>query len=176
MRKTLPGTSLGVNTNDRGVEEMSLFDKIKDQFVDQDVDGEEEYAGEGPDTAAPSREAAVRPAARPAGRAAVPVNQARPYTMIVVNPKDYKDAEKIGDHIKQGRPVVMNMENTDQDVAQRIVDFVQGVMYALDGHMDRISDTIYLCAPNNMTVSRESFSAYAAPVPGDAPQWNIPKA
>ncbi len=154
---------------------MEILDKIKKQFVDQDTD-EMEYADEAPDMAeAAAPERPVRPASRVSGRAAVPVNQARPYTMVVVNPKDYKDAEKIGDHIKQGSPVVMNMESTDQDVAQRIVDFVQGVMYALEGHMDRISDTIYLCAPNNMTVSRESFSAYAAPVPGDAPQWNVPK-
>lgn len=53
------------------------------------------------------------------------------------------------------RPVVMNMEKTDADEAQRIVDFVQGIMYALDGRIDQISENIYLCAPNNMSVSRE---------------------
>jgi len=143
---------------------------------------EEEYEEEERPAAAPNPAAPVPPraAAKNIGRAAVPTNQARPYTMIVVNPKDYKDAEKIADHIKQGRPVVMNIEQTEQDEAERIVDFVQGVMYALDGHIDRVSDTIYLCAPNNMTVSRENFNAYpAAGVPsadGDIPQFTFPKA
>lgn len=48
-------------------------------------------------------------------------------------PKEYADAEKIADHLKAMRPVVMNIEKTDDDEAERIVDFVQGVMYALDG-------------------------------------------
>ena len=81
--------------------------------------------------------------------------------MVVVSPKSYSDAEKIGDHLKAMRPVVMNMEKTDADEAQRIVDFVQGIMYALDGRIDQISESIYLCAPNNMSVSRENFAAYA---------------
>ena len=73
------------------------------------------------------------------------------------------------------RPAVMNMEKTDADEAQRIVDFVQGIMYALDGRIDQISESIYLCAPNNMSVSRENFAAYAdqqAAAPAGAPQWN----
>ena len=64
---------------------------------------------------------------------------------------------------------------TDADEAQRIVDFVQGIMYALDGRIDQISESIYLCAPNNMSVSRENFAAYAdqqAAAPAGAPQWN----
>ena len=50
-----------------------------------------------------------------------------------------------------------------------------GIMYALDGRIDQISESIYLCAPNNMSVSRENFSAYAgqeAAAPAGAPQWN----
>ncbi len=162
---------------------MDYFKKFKDQFIDHDVDDEEEdYEDEAPERpAAPvSSSAAVppRPAAVRSGRTAVPTSQARPYTMVVVNPNDYKDAEKIGDHIKQGHPVVINIEKTDQDIAERIIDFVQGVMYALDGRIDQISESIYLCAPNNMTVSRENFAAYtapAAPAVGDVPQWKVPR-
>ena len=78
--------------------------------------------------------------------------------MVVVNPKVFNDCEKIADHLKSSRPVVMNMEQTDDSIAQRIVDYVQGVMYALDGKIDRISESIYLCAPNNMSVSRENYA------------------
>jgi len=133
---------------------MSLLDKFKEQFTDRDDEYEdEEYEEEGTsiDTAQP---VPPRPAA---GRAAVATRQAKPYTMVVVNPKDYQDAEKIGNHLKAARPVVMNMEKTDADEAQRIVDFIQGVMYALDGRIDQVSENIYLCAPNNMSVSRENF-------------------
>ena len=118
---------------------MSLLDKFKEQFTDRDDEYEdEEYEEEGTliDTAQP---VPPRPAA---GRAAVATRQAKPYTMVVVNPKDYQDAEKIGNHLKAARPVVMNMEKTDADEAQRIVDFIQGVMYALDGRIDQVSENI----------------------------------
>lgn len=162
-----------------------MFDlkKLKDQFIDHDVDDEEEYEEEAPERpAAPVNSSAAvppRPTAVRGGRTASATNQARPYTMVVVNPNDYKDAEKIGNHIRQGHPVVINIEKTDQDIAERIIDFVQGVVYALDGRIDQISDTIYLCAPNNMTVARENFAAYAAPAApavGDVPQWKVPQA
>lgn len=77
---------------------MSLLDKFKEQFTDRDDEYEdeeyedEEYEEEGTsiDTAQP---VPPRPAA---GRAAVATRQAKPYTMVVVNPKDYQDAEKSG--------------------------------------------------------------------------------
>ena len=55
------------------------------------------------------------------------------------------------------------------------MDFIQGVMYALDGRIDRVSENIYLCAPNNMSVSRENFAAFPE---AEAPAWDsqAPKA
>ncbi len=156
---------------------MSLLDKFKDQFVDHDDEElEEEEMAEETAPVNPAAPVPPRPAAvRGIGRTAVPRQAAKPYTMVVVSPKSYSDAEKIGDHLKAMRPVVMNMEKTDADEAQRIVDFVQGIMYALDGRIDQISESIYLCAPNNMSVSRENFAAYTdqpQPQGAPAPQWN----
>ena len=96
--------------------------------------------------------------------------------MVVVNPKVFNDCEKIADHLKQSRPVVMNMEQTDQDIAQRVVDYVQGVMYALDGNIDRGSESIYLCAPNNMSVSRENYEEVKETTTStvDEPRWQAP--
>lgn len=158
---------------------MSLLDKFKEQFVDREEDEEEarEEEMEGEQQPAVNPAAPVPPkssVSRNIGHVAAPRQMAKPYTMVVVNPKTFKDAEKIGDHLKAQRPVVMNMEKTDADEAQRIVDFVQGIMYALEGRIDRISESIYLCAPNNMSVSRENFAAYqgdAQQAPA-APSWN----
>ena len=147
---------------------MSFLDKLKDQFVDRDEDYEEEYEDEEEEFSVPSQ-----PARSSAAVArGVSVRQTKPYTMVVVNPQSYEDAEKIGDHLKESRPVVMNMEKTDDEQARRIVDFVQGIMYALDGRIDHISENIYLCAPNNMSVSRESFADIGNNTEGAAvPQW-----
>lgn len=166
---------------------MSLLDKFKGNFVDNDddeeLDEEEGMEEEGmeeegmpaspvnPSAPVPPRSQAVRSSV---GRAGVPVRQtSKPYTMVVVSPKEYADAEKIADHLKAMRPVVMNIEKTDDDEAERIVDFVQGVMYALDGRLDRISDKIYLCAPSNVSVSQDSLTPQPEPQAApEAPQWN----
>jgi cell division inhibitor SepF len=164
---------------------MGMFSKLKDQFIDHD-EYEDEYEDEMDDVEEDDVPRAAAPtvprpaAARNIGRTAVPARQqAKPFTMVVVNPKSFSDCEKIAAHLKQSRPVVMNMEETDQGIAQRIVDYVQGVMFALDGNIDRVSESIYLCAPNNMSVSRENYvdAGKAAPV-GDAPQpqWQGPQA
>lgn len=154
---------------------MSLLAKFKDTFVDHDDEEleEEEMVEQAPVN--PAAPVPPRPAAaRVVGKSALPRQAAKPYTMVVVSPKSYSDAEKIGDHLKAMRPVVMNMEKTDADEAQRIVDFVQGIMFALEGQINQISENIYLCAPNNMSVSRENFAAFAAdPAAAPAaPQWN----
>ena len=161
---------------------MSLLDKFKGNFVDNDddeeLDEEEGMEEEGmpaspvnPSAPVPPRSQAVRSSV---GRAGVPVRQtSKPYAMVVVSPKEYADAEKIADHLKAMRPVVMNIEKTDDDEAERIVDFVQGVMYALDGRLDRISDKIYLCAPSNVSVSQDSLTPQPEPQAApEAPQWN----
>ena len=167
---------------------MGMFSKLKDQFIDHDDYEDEGYEDEEmmeeeEEPQRPVRSAAPAVprsvAARNVGRATVPGRQAKPYTMVVVNPKVFNDCEKIADHLKSSRPVVMNMEQTDDSIAQRIVDYVQGVMYALDGKIDRISESIYLCAPNNMSVSRENYADVKtdqeAPQ-AEEPRWQAPQA
>lgn len=156
---------------------MSFLDKFKDQFVDHDEE-DDDLDDEEMDTEEPqrpvSRPSAPVPPAHMAGRAAPSLRQAKPYTMVVVAPKSYGDAEKIADHLKADRPVVMNLEKTDVDEAQRIVDFVQGIMYALDGRISQIAESIYLCAPHNVSVSLENYTPYQASEENrtQAPQWN----
>ncbi len=153
---------------------MSLLSKFKDRFVDYEDDEQEEEEMVEPAPVNPAAPVPPRPVApRAVSKNAMPRQAAKPYTMVVVSPKNFDDAEKIGDHLKAMRPVVMNMEKTDADEAQRIVDFVQGIMFALDGHINQISENIYLCAPNNMSVSRENFVAVSTdPAGAPAPQWN----
>ncbi len=162
---------------------MGMFSKLKEQFIDheeyEDEMYEDEMLDEDEDSSTVRSAASVAPrsvAARNIGRGEVTTRQAKPYTMVVVNPKVFNDCEKIADHLKQSRPVVMNMEQTDQDIAQRVVDYVQGVMYALDGNIDRVSESIYLCAPNNMSVSRENYEEVKETTTStvDEPRWQAP--
>ena len=72
---------------------------------------------------------------------------------MVVAPLSLDDAQHISDYLKNRKPVVVNFENTDKDVAKRMIDFISGTTYALGGTIKKIGNNIFLCAPNNVDVS-----------------------
>ncbi|MBP2650022.1 MAG: Cell division protein sepF [Firmicutes bacterium] len=91
--------------------------------------------------------------------------------VMVVEPVSFDDAQHVAEHLKNRKPVVVNLENTDTDVAKRMIDFVSGTTYALGGSIQKIGNNIFLCAPNNVDVaysSREDHDRSFSP-------WNTKK-
>jgi cell division inhibitor SepF len=72
--------------------------------------------------------------------------------MIVYHPVSYEDTQAIIDNLKNRKPVIVNMEELEVDCAQRILDFLSGAVYALNGTMCKISRGIFVVAPNNYDV------------------------
>jgi len=81
---------------------------------------------------------------------------AKQVKVMVVEPVSFDDAQHVAEHLKSRKPVVVNLENTDADVAKRMIDFVSGTTYALSGSIQKIGNHIFLCAPNNVDVSYSS--------------------
>lgn len=73
--------------------------------------------------------------------------------VIVVKPEKYSDAAAIADHFKNKKTVVLNLDNTNKDVANRLIDFLGGVAYAADGDLKRIANTTYIIVPVNVDIS-----------------------
>jgi len=76
--------------------------------------------------------------------------------VMVVDPSTFDDAQHVAEHLKSRKPVVVNLENADNEIAKRIVDFVSGTTYALNGSIQKIGNNIFLCAPNNVDVAYSS--------------------
>jgi cell division inhibitor SepF len=76
--------------------------------------------------------------------------------VMVVEPFTFDDAQHVADHLKNRKPVVVNFENTDKDVAKRMIDFISGTTYALGGSIQKVGNHIFLCAPNNVDISYSS--------------------
>jgi cell division inhibitor SepF len=72
--------------------------------------------------------------------------------MIVYHPVCYDDAQSIVDNLKNRRPVIVNMEELDGNCAQRVLDFLLGSIYALNGTINKISRGIFLVAPRDVDV------------------------
>ena len=73
----------------------------------------------------------------------------------LVLPRSFNDAQQIADRFKDGIPVILNLQSTDQDLSKRLIDFASGLTYALDGGMQRIADKVFLLTPRNVEVSAE---------------------
>ncbi len=73
--------------------------------------------------------------------------------VIVVKPERYSDAAAIADHFKNKKTVVLNLDNTNKDVSNRLIDFLGGVAYATDGELKRIANTTYIIVPVNVDIS-----------------------
>ena len=99
-------------------------------------------AGAAPPAMAP-RASAVRPIPMPATR------------VHVMDPKGFNDAQEVGDRLKNGQPVILNLQGVDRDLQRRLIDFASGLAYALNGTMSKAADQVFLLTPSNVEVSEE---------------------
>jgi cell division inhibitor SepF len=96
-----------------------------------------------PAPAAPPRSASVKPIPMPATR------------VHVMEPKGFNDAQEVGDRLKAGQPVILNLQGVDRDLQRRLIDFSSGLAYALNGTMSKAADQVFLLTPSNVEVSEE---------------------
>lgn len=82
----------------------------------------------------------------------VNINTTTQLKVVVVTPESFDEARDIAEHLKQKKPVVINLEGVEKDIARRIVDFLSGAVYSLDGNIQKISTGIFLIAPYNVGI------------------------
>ena len=83
----------------------------------------------------------------------VNIHNGNQFRMVVAQPNTFDDAKDICDHLKSNKPVVINLEGIEKHDAQRIIDFLSGSIYALDGSIQKVSCDIFVIAPNSVDVS-----------------------
>ena len=77
---------------------------------------------------------------------------ARAMAIVRARPRTMEDSAAIADKIKERLPVAINLEDVDETVARRLVDFISGVTYALDGSMKKIGRAVFLCSPHDLPI------------------------
>lgn len=130
---------------------------------------DEEYA-DLPEEPAPARlsEPAARPepsnvrriapsrpelAPEPPGRS--PVQPVPSSKVHLTDPTTFNDVEEVGDRFRNGIPVIMNLAGASESTAKRLLDFASGLIYGLDGRIERVGDRVFLLTPLGTDVSTE---------------------
>ena len=86
----------------------------------------------------------------------VPITgQGQPIKMVISQPTTFEQSEEICSLLKEKKSVIVNLEYVNKDVARRIVDFISGGVYALDGYIQKVSNSIFLVAPSNYEITNE---------------------
>ena len=73
--------------------------------------------------------------------------------VVLFRPGTFNDTSKAADDLRNRKAVIVNMENVDKAMARRVVDFLSGCVYALDGDVKKIAQSAYLFCPHNMEIS-----------------------
>ena len=128
---------------------MSFIDDLKhwargDEDEDEEEREEEEFRSE------PDNDRAERAARR--NNKVVNINTTTQLSVVLVKPEKFENAAEIADNLRQRRTVVLNLEDTAKEPARRLVDFLSGVTYALDGKIKKVAASTYIITPYNVDI------------------------
>lgn len=85
----------------------------------------------------------------------VAMPQTQSVRMIISQPTTFEQSEEICECLKEKKSVIVNLEYVNKDIARRIVDVVSGAVQALDGHIQKVSNSIFLIAPYNYDITND---------------------
>ena len=132
-----------------------FFGKIGEMIFGTEDDFEEYEEEE--ETLSPLR-AEVKPSATPAFKKSgkvVNIHATTQLEVAVLQPAAYEDAREIADRLKSKKAVVVNLEDLKKEDAIKVLDFISGVVYALEGDIQKVSSGIFLIAPYNVSIASD---------------------
>ena len=130
---------------------MAFLKKLNDLVFGPEDDEEVEFAA----NSEPSFDFDEPPAApAPSTKKPKVVNIAATTQLkvVVVSIEEFDEAREVADHLRSKKPVVVNLEKLEKDVARRVIDFISGAVYSLGGSIQKVSGGIFLIAPYNVDI------------------------
>lgn len=130
-----------------------IYDFLGIESDDRELDAEEEAAAyETPSRNEPRRGRIV---SLPGVRRGPDATGGSGMNVVVQRPGSFDDVQQVADWLKNRQPVILSVELVPKEVARRLVDFVSGAAYALDGRMHRLGESLFLFTPSNIGIDVE---------------------
>ncbi|MEU4794113.1 cell division protein SepF [Micromonospora tulbaghiae] len=104
---------------------------------------------------------ALAPQAQPRERERVAPEDEQRYQITTLHPTTYREARTIGEHFRDGVPVIINLTEMDEADARRLVDFAAGLAFGLRGTIERVTNRVFLLSPANVQVTAEDKAKIA---------------
>ena len=143
-------------TQPYGDEDYDDYEDEMDEYEDIAQESAPRTTGRRPSPFATADSEYTAPAAAPAassGFSGQVLNMSSGKQEVVLfHAKAFDDAAKAADELRKRKAVILNMENVDKALTRRVVDFLSGAVYALDGSVKKVAQSTYLFCPHNMDV------------------------
>ena len=133
---------------------VAIVNKVLD-FLGVETSGQEEYEENEFETVELENEEETEERGFFKRNKVVSMPQVQQVRMVITQPTSFEQSEEICGYLKEKKSVIINLEYVNKDVARRIIDFVAGAVNALDGHMQKISNAIFLVAPMNYDIASD---------------------
>ena len=138
---------------------MGLMDRLNsifksDEELDELEEGYEEYEGE-EEEAAPAAAPATPKTAPATSRSTGAISSGAALEMKIIKPERFDEVTVIGEHLLARRTVVLNLESANKETAKRIIDFLAGVVFAIEGSVKKVANATFVVTPKNVDVSGE---------------------
>ena len=134
---------------------MILFDELKRLARPYEDEEEDEYEEDFTPVAAAKDVPRERDRDRDADRRSnkvVNIHTTTQLQVVLVSPTRFENASEIADHLRDKRTVVLNLEQTDKNIARRLIDFLSGVAYANEGTIKKVALSTYIITPYNVEI------------------------
>ncbi len=136
-----------------GIEEVDDEDEEEEEVVKKPAESRNSYA---PSNKIESREVTGKDrdvrTAIPPQTGKIPPGTTQ-FKMVVIEPKGFEECPKLVDSLKAKKPIIINLEKIDSDIARKMFDFLSGATYALNGNVQKVANNIFIFAPANVDVS-----------------------
>ena len=132
---------------------MGFLDKIKGKFLSEEQDNYADYPIEQDEDLSLMQSGVARQGDTGMSISAVAIE------LKVVKPERYDNVTQIADHLLNHRTVVLNLEATNRETARRILDFLSGVAYSIDGQLKRVANNTFVITPHNVDVTGDQMRA-----------------
>lgn len=129
------------------------MDKVKKWFFEEEEDDEYEEVTEEIEEPAKTTSMFEKAKSTKTSDAVKALNVNKDSHLVLFEPRAYSETQEIATYLKQKRAAVVNLHRLQREQSKRVIDFLSGVIFAIEGDIQQIGPKIFLCTPKNIGVS-----------------------
>ena len=154
---------MGVINKFKGIIGLEDYEEEFDEYEEESYETSSYYDGKPADQPAPAQKSLSSGRYNTTNVVSMQDRKVRAITnafkLVVIEPQGFEECSRLVDSLKARKPIIVNLEKLDADLARKIFDFLGGATYALNGNVQKVANNIFIFAPENVDISSTNETA-----------------